>query len=144
MDVYSTRSNRAGSLVGRIPRCLRNRRGRNGNLYESDMGREDEDAHHQSLDNEFISGANTYSPPINSFSLRSFWSLWTRLIEDGIREILRTEGVRGFYLGLTPSLIGVSHGAFQFMFYEELKKFRLRQKHGTSQPHLVPQTSRSS
>jgi solute carrier family 25 (mitochondrial folate transporter), member 32 len=52
------------------------------------------------------------------------------LTVDGIKQIFRTEGVRGFYSGLTPSLIGVSHGAVQFMFYEEFKKWRIKQKHG--------------
>jgi solute carrier family 25 (mitochondrial folate transporter), member 32 len=56
---------------------------------------------------------------------------------DGLRQILRDEGFRGFYAGLTPSLMGVSHGAFQFMFYEELKKWRLHQKKDSPDPKLV-------
>lgn len=62
---------------------------------------------------------------------------WIAIIADGIRQLFRTEGIRGFYSGLIPSLIGVSHGAVQFMFYEELKKWRIRQKRGSVEPKLV-------
>lgn len=45
---------------------------------------------------------------------------------SGATQILRTEGIPGFYRGLIPALFGVSHGAFQFMAYEKLKSYRLR------------------
>jgi len=44
-----------------------------------------------------------------------------RGIAHGCQEIMRTEGLKGFYRGLLPSLIGVSHGAIQFVAYEQLK-----------------------
>ena len=43
---------------------------------------------------------------------------------DGTRQTYRSEGIKGFYRGLVPSLLGVSHGALQFMAYEQLKKYR--------------------
>ncbi|KAI0566864.1 Mitochondrial carrier [Gracilaria domingensis] len=40
---------------------------------------------------------------------------------DGLKSILREEGIRGLYRGLGPSLWLVSHGALQFTLYEQFK-----------------------
>ncbi|XP_077283134.1 solute carrier family 25 member 32 [Arctopsyche grandis] len=40
---------------------------------------------------------------------------------DGLSKIYKTEGVRGLYRGFVPGMFGVSHGALQFMTYEEMK-----------------------
>lgn len=45
-------------------------------------------------------------------------------VADGARHIFRSEGLHGFYRGLLPSLLGVSHGALHFMVYEKLKLSR--------------------
>ncbi|KAL8710491.1 MAG: hypothetical protein Q9220_004923 [cf. Caloplaca sp. 1 TL-2023] len=47
-----------------------------------------------------------------------------RSITHGIQQIYRAEGPKGYYRGLVPSLFGVSHGALQFMVYEQLKLYR--------------------
>lgn len=53
-----------------------------------------------------------------------------RSISHGVRSIISSEGLAGFYRGLIPSLFGVSHGAVQFMAYEQLKRRRARQLAG--------------
>lgn len=42
----------------------------------------------------------------------------------GLSSIYRTEGLRGYFAGLTPALFGVSHGALMFVAYERLKAWR--------------------
>ncbi|TEB19348.1 mitochondrial carrier [Coprinellus micaceus] len=39
-----------------------------------------------------------------------------------IKQILREEGVRGFYKGMTASYLGVTEGTIQWVLYEKLKK----------------------
>lgn len=51
---------------------------------------------------------------------------------------MREEGLRGLYKGLGPGLILVSHGALQFMSYEEGRKFLIshRVRNATGHPDI--------
>lgn len=40
---------------------------------------------------------------------------------DAARTIYRSEGIKAFYRGLLPSLLGIAHVAVQFPLYEQLK-----------------------
>lgn len=46
----------------------------------------------------------------------AYTSIW-----DGIRQIYRHEGFRGYYKGLTPALFNVSQGAIQMSAYDTFK-----------------------
>ncbi|KRY83198.1 Mitochondrial folate transporter/carrier [Trichinella pseudospiralis] len=41
---------------------------------------------------------------------------------DVLVKLYRMDGIRGLYKGYLPGIIGTSHGAIQFMAYDELKK----------------------
>ena len=51
-----------------------------------------------------------------------------RGVLDGLVRLLREEGLAGAYKGFAPGLIGTSHGAVQFMVYEELKHLLFTRK----------------
>lgn len=42
---------------------------------------------------------------------------------DALIKIYKMEGIRGLYRGFLPGVMGVSHGAIQFMVYEEMQTF---------------------
>jgi len=43
-------------------------------------------------------------------------------VMKSLSHIINQEGIKGFYKGLIPNLINVSHGTIQFVLYEEMKK----------------------
>ncbi len=78
--------------------------------------------------------ASGTSGTIITLSTNPIWVLKTRMLSSdkssegayqsmwhGARQILKTEGIGGFYKGAAVSLLGNSHGAVQFAVYEPLK-----------------------
>ena len=57
---------------------------------------------------------------------------------DAALTIYRTEGLRAFYRGLVPSLLGIFHVAVQFPLYEQLKMWA--RAHGDPDQPLTTQT----
>ncbi|KAG7257385.1 hypothetical protein CRUP_031413 [Coryphaenoides rupestris] len=57
---------------------------------------------------------------------------------DALVKIYRQEGVRGLYKGYIPGVFGTSHGALQFMAYEELKRDYARYKNVSPEKKLNP------
>ncbi|KAK0139401.1 Mitochondrial folate transporter/carrier [Merluccius polli] len=57
---------------------------------------------------------------------------------DALGKIYRQEGVRGLYRGYVPGLFGTSHGALQFMAYEELKRDYTKYKNMAPEQKLNP------
>lgn len=54
---------------------------------------------------------------------------------DGVKQILKSEGVRGFWKGTLPSMFLVFQGSLQFTFYDLLKSFL----HGETNETLTTQ-----
>lgn len=57
---------------------------------------------------------------------------------DALAKIYRQEGVAGLYRGYVPGLLGTSHGALQFMAYEELKRDYAKYKNMAPEQKLNP------
>ncbi|RUS15927.1 mitochondrial carrier domain-containing protein [Jimgerdemannia flammicorona] len=92
---------------------------------------------------------------ITAVMTNPFWVVKTRMcaaprtapgayrgLWDGLRQIAAQEGVRGLYKGMVPALFGVSHGALQFMAYEELKHWRIHVRPRDEKDKLVSLTDR--
>lgn len=54
-----------------------------------------------------------------------------------IKSLYRTNGILGFYKGFIPGLIGTSHGAVQFMVYEEMKKWMGKKERLSNAEYLI-------
>lgn len=78
--------------------------------------------------------ASSAAAIVTVFITNPLWMIKTRLcmqtpglssnyhgLIDAFKRISKEEGVTGLYRGLVPGLFGVSHGAVQFMVYEEMK-----------------------
>ena len=55
-----------------------------------------------------------------------------------VRTIIQTEGYAALYRGLVPALLLTSHGALQFVIYEELKSFSIHVQGGESVGTMAP------
>jgi solute carrier family 25 folate transporter 32 len=72
---------------------------------------------------------------LTSLLTNPIWVIKTRMcsqsntytsVMHAFTKIYKYEGLRGLYKGLLPSMVGVSHGAIQFMLYEQMKQAYLQ------------------
>jgi solute carrier family 25 folate transporter 32 len=54
-----------------------------------------------------------------------------RGVFHGLGQLYKSEGFKGYYRGIVPAMIGVSHGALQFMSYEYMKQHHPVQNQST-------------
>lgn len=87
--------------------------------------------------------ASSLSGVLSAILTNPIWVIKTRMLTtsvsqagaytgmiSGLRSIYKTEGTRGLFHGLTPTLAGVSHGSLYFMAYEKLKLWRRESRKG--------------
>ncbi len=80
--------------------------------------------------------ASAQAGALTSLMTNPLWVIKTRMcaskasdpnayrgLVDGLLQTWKHEGLKGLYKGFVPALFGVSHGAIQFMVYEEMKKY---------------------
>lgn len=83
--------------------------------------------------------SSVFAGALTTIATSPLWVIRTRMMtqvgEFGYRglphafsEIYKTEGYRGFYHGLLPSVLGLAHVAIQFPLYESIKKWRRSQR----------------
>lgn len=56
----------------------------------------------------------------NNQQLGTYTSFFT-----GARKLWRSEGLRGFYRGITPGVLSAAQGGIQFLVYEEMRRLAL-------------------
>ncbi|CAF2402666.1 unnamed protein product [Rotaria sp. Silwood2] len=56
---------------------------------------------------------------------------------DAFRKTYQAEGIKAFYSGLTPGLVGIFHGTIQFSSYEQMKSFYANAFHTTYFPTAI-------
>ena len=62
-----------------------------------------------------------YRSLVRTFALHEH-GIYSNIGTDGLARIYHEEGPRGWWKGTSLALFGVTNGAIQFMFYEEMKK----------------------
>lgn len=85
--------------------------------------------------------ASTVSGVLSAVITNPIWVVKTRMLSTsatdvgaypglfhGLRSIWQKEGLRGCFHGLTPTLVGVSHGSLYFLAYEKLNNWRRDRK----------------
>jgi solute carrier family 25 (mitochondrial folate transporter), member 32 len=60
----------------------------------------------------------------------------SRTVSGAVRELLRADGLRGFYRGLIPALPMTAHGAVHWAVFESMKKFVIQQPWHKDAPQL--------
>jgi hypothetical protein len=80
---------------------------------------------------------SAYRGLVRTFALHKR-STYSNIGIDGLGKIYQEEGPRGWWKGTSMALFGVSSGALQFMFYEEMKKRAFAFQKARKESNCVP------